>query len=156
MEYNFAGSTVIVSLWDFPTSQLNGRKPQCLLFTAAYILHVVRYSNQYNDYTTDWTAGVRFPSGPGTVRRHRVQTGSGAHPASYQMSTGDIFLGVKRPWIEAEQSPPSSAETKYAWSYTSTPPYIFMEWRLVTTGEMHSIRNPETCVQVLILFCQVI
>jgi hypothetical protein len=31
-------------------------------------------------------------------------------------------LGVKRPVGEADNSPPSSAEVKNAWSYTSTPP----------------------------------
>jgi hypothetical protein len=30
-------------------------------------------------------------------------------------------LGVKRLGREADQSPPSSAEVKNAWSYTSTP-----------------------------------
>jgi hypothetical protein len=32
------------------------------------------------------------------------------------------YLGVKRPGREADQSPPSSAEVKNAWSYTSAPP----------------------------------
>jgi hypothetical protein len=30
--------------------------------------------------------------------------------------------GVKQPGREADHSPPSSAEVKNAWSYTSTPP----------------------------------
>jgi hypothetical protein len=33
-----------------------------------------------------------------------------------------LSLGVKRPQSEACHSPPSSAEVKNAWSYTSTPP----------------------------------
>jgi hypothetical protein len=33
-----------------------------------------------------------------------------------------LSLGVKRPGREADHSPSSSAEVKYAWSYTSTPP----------------------------------
>jgi len=52
---------------------------------------------------------------------HRVQTGPGAYPASYPMGTGGSFLGVKRPEHEADHSPPSSAEIKSPWSYTSTP-----------------------------------
>jgi hypothetical protein len=48
---------------------------------------------------------------------HRVQNGSGAHPASYPLS-----LGVKWPARESDHLPPSSAEVKNAWSYTSTPP----------------------------------
>jgi hypothetical protein len=40
-------------------------------------------------------------------------------------------VGVKRPGREADHSPPSSVEVKNAWSYTSTPQYIFMAWCLV-------------------------
>jgi len=53
---------------------------------------------------------------------HRAQTGSGAHPALYPMGAGGYFSGVKWTRREAEQSSPSSAEVKNAWSYTSTPP----------------------------------
>jgi hypothetical protein len=41
-----------------------------------------------------------------------VQTGSGAHPVSYQMGTGGSSPGVKWPVREANHSPPSSAEVK--------------------------------------------
>jgi hypothetical protein len=34
--------------------------------------------------------------------------------------------GVKRPWREADHSPPSSAEVKNEWSYTPTAPYAFV------------------------------
>jgi hypothetical protein len=52
-----------------------------------------------------------------------LQNGSGAHPVSYPMGTGGaLSLGVKRPGREADHSPPSSAEVKNAWNYTSTPP----------------------------------
>jgi hypothetical protein len=62
---------------------------------------------------------------------HRVHNGSGAHPSSYPMGTTDISLGIKRPEREADHSPPSSAEVKNAWSYTSIPQYVFMAWCLV-------------------------
>jgi hypothetical protein len=39
--------------------------------------------------------------------------------------------GVKRPGREADHSPPSSAEVKKTWRYTSTPQYAFMAWCLV-------------------------
>jgi hypothetical protein len=40
-----------------------------------------------------------------------VQTGSGAHPASCTMGTGDPFLGGKaRPGRDADHSPAYSAE----------------------------------------------
>jgi len=48
-----------------------------------------------------------------------------------QWVTGTLSLGVKRPGREGDHSPPSSAEIKNAWSYTSTPPYVFMVWYLV-------------------------
>jgi hypothetical protein len=39
-----------------------------------------------------------------------------------QWLPGALSLGVKRPGREADHSPPSGAEVKYARSYTSTPP----------------------------------
>jgi hypothetical protein len=33
--------------------------------------------------------------------------------------------GVKRQGREADHSPPTSAEVKKMWIYTSTPPYVF-------------------------------
>jgi hypothetical protein len=54
-----------------------------------------------------------------------------AHPASYPLGTGALSQGVKWLGNEADHSPPSSAKVKNAWSYTSTPPYIFMAWCLV-------------------------
>jgi len=53
--------------------------------------------------------------------RHRVQAGSGAHPASYPVDTGGTFSGVKRPGRESDHSLPFSAEVKNARSYTSSP-----------------------------------
>jgi hypothetical protein len=42
-----------------------------------------------------------------------VQTGYGAHPASYPIGTGGPFPGGKaRPGRDADHSPPSSAEVK--------------------------------------------
>jgi hypothetical protein len=50
----------------------------------------------------------RFPAGAGNFSpHHRVQNGSGAHPASYPVGTKDSFPGS-----EVYHSPPSSAETK--------------------------------------------
>jgi hypothetical protein len=57
--------------------------------------------------------GVRFPVAAGKFSlHHRVQTGSGAHPASYPMGNGALSLGVKRRGRDADHSPPSSAEIK--------------------------------------------
>jgi hypothetical protein len=57
---------------------------------------------------------------------HVVQTGSGVHQTSYAVGTGDLSPGVKQPVREADHSPPTSAEVKKTWVYTSTPPYVFM------------------------------
>jgi hypothetical protein len=38
---------------------------------------------------------------------------------------------LKRPVSEAKQSPPTSAEVKNTWNYTSTPPYVIMAECLV-------------------------
>jgi hypothetical protein len=43
--------------------------------------------------------------------------------------------GVKWPGREADYSPPSSAEVKNAWSYTSTPSEVFMAWCYLSTGK---------------------
>jgi hypothetical protein len=46
-----------------------------------------------------------------------------------------VSLGVKRPGHEADSSPPSGAKFKNAWSYTSTPQYVFIVWYLVIHRE---------------------
>jgi hypothetical protein len=43
-----------------------------------------------------------------------------------QRLTAALSLGAKRPRREPDHSPPTSAEVKNDWSYTSTPQYIFM------------------------------
>jgi hypothetical protein len=40
---------------------------------------------------------------------------------------------VKR---EADHNPPYVAEVKNAWSYTYTPPYVFMARYLIKNGEL--------------------
>jgi hypothetical protein len=51
-----------------------------------------------------------------------------------QWIPGAFVLGVRRPGHEADHSPPPSVEVRNAWSYTSTPPYVFMTWYLVKHG----------------------
>jgi len=43
---------------------------------------------------------------------HRVQTGSGAYPASCPMGSGGSFPGCKAVGVAADHSLPSSAEVK--------------------------------------------
>jgi hypothetical protein len=80
----------------------------------------------------NWGSRVRFPAGAGNFSlHHRVQNGSGAHPASYAMGSRGYFRGVKRPGREADHQPPSSTEVNKTWSYTSTSQYVFMAWCLI-------------------------
>jgi len=54
--------------------------------------------------------------------------------STYLLSNGKfdvLSLRLKRPGREADHLPPYSVEVKNAWSYTSTPPYIFMAWCLI-------------------------
>jgi hypothetical protein len=71
----------------------------------------------------DQGSRVRFPAGGGNFSlHHRVHNGSETHPASCPIGTRGSFPWVKRPEREADNSSPSSAEVKNAWSYTSAPP----------------------------------
>jgi hypothetical protein len=45
-----------------------------------------------------------------------------------QWVPGALSLGVKRQGRESDHSPPSSADVKNVWSYTSTPQHAFMAW----------------------------
>jgi len=47
-----------------------------------------------------------------------------------QWVPGALSSGVKRPGLEAHNSPPSSVDVKKVWSYTSIPLYVFMAWCL--------------------------
>jgi hypothetical protein len=56
---------------------------------------------------------VRLPAGKWNFSlQHRVQNGSGTHPASCPMVPGGLSLGVKRLGREANHSLPSSAKVK--------------------------------------------
>jgi hypothetical protein len=48
------------------------------------------------------------------------------------MGTELFHPGVKRPELEDDNSPPANAEIKKMWIYTSTPPYVFMAYCLIT------------------------
>jgi hypothetical protein len=41
-----------------------------------------------------------------------------------QWVPGAVYARIKRQWHEANRSPPTSAEVKNEWNYTSTPPYV--------------------------------
>jgi hypothetical protein len=92
----------------------------------------------------------------------RTALGPTQHPI--QRVPGVVSVGIKRPAREADHSPPSSAEVKNAWSYTSTPQYVFMTWYLVKNRDnftfyiylyhlgaiIPSLRYFKTCAQIVI------
>jgi hypothetical protein len=59
--------------------------------------------------------GSRIFSFPNRPDRSEV------HLTSYPMGTGGTFPGVKWAGREVDYSPPTSAEVKKIWIYTSTP-----------------------------------
>jgi hypothetical protein len=81
-----------------------------------------------------WTTGVQFSAGTtmGFLLFATAPVRLSGPPRllshEYRMLLPKV---VKRPGHEAYNSPPSSAEVKNAWSYTSTPQYDFMAWCLI-------------------------
>jgi hypothetical protein len=57
---------------------------------------------------------------------HSVQTGCGAHPASYSIGATLSFPEIKRLECEIDHSPATIADVKNEWIYASTPQYAFM------------------------------
>jgi hypothetical protein len=69
---------------------------------------------------------VRVPVRARFFPLHIIQTDSEVQPASYTRVPATHSPVVKRPKREAGHSPPTSAEVKNTWIYTSSPPYVFM------------------------------
>jgi hypothetical protein len=68
--------------------------PVKIHITSVYLLTSVSIAIDYG--LDDRMIGVRIPAGAGNFSlRHHVQTGSGAHPASYLMRTGGSLPGGK-------------------------------------------------------------
>jgi hypothetical protein len=74
---------------------------------------------------------VRFPAGQDFSLLHNVQTGSGAHSASYPAGSGVQSSGVKQTGRESNDSPAFIADVENAWRCTSTLPCVSMVWCLV-------------------------
>jgi hypothetical protein len=75
--------------------------------------------------TSLWTGRPGLDSRQGSIflsATHNVQTGSGAHPASYPIGTGVPSSGVKRPEREDDHSYLSNVKVMNAWRYTCTLP----------------------------------
>jgi hypothetical protein len=99
-------------------SKSTPRTSQKPIILEVKVLHISSYrahrsGSIVSDYGLDDRAiRVRSPAGAEEFSSILcVQTGSGAHPASCTMGTGGPFPGVKaRPGLDADNTPPSSAE----------------------------------------------
>jgi hypothetical protein len=78
-------------------------------------------------------SGVRFQAG---ARDFLFSIASrpalGLTQPPIQWVPGDVYLEVKWPGHEADHSPPTSAKVKNGGAYTSTTPYIFRAYCLIT------------------------
>jgi len=73
-----------------------------------------------------------------------------------QWVPGNPPPGAKRPVYEADHSPQSSAEDKNVWSYTSTPPHIFIARCLVKYEmHLHGVSSYLNTINVFIMWCLV-
>jgi hypothetical protein len=87
---------------------------------------------------------VRFAAGDFSLL-NRVRTDVGPTESPIHSTPGSLFMEVKRPKHEAG-SLHYRAEIKNGWNYTSTPPYFFTAWHLITHREkftfyMYKIRS---------------
>jgi hypothetical protein len=80
--------------------------------------------------TKGWTIGVRSPTGAKDFSSSPcVQTGSGAHPASYPMGTEGLSPGVKRGWgVTLTTHPHLVPRLIMSRNYTSSPPCASMAY----------------------------
>jgi hypothetical protein len=88
---------------------------------------------------TDWLWAGRprgWSSGPGVGKNLHFSVSSRQAPGPtqplIQWVPGALSLRVNRQRREADHSPPSSVEVKKMWTYTSTPPYVFMALCLIS------------------------
>jgi hypothetical protein len=75
---------------------------------------------------------VRFPVGAGFflyAAASRPAVGTTQPPIQWVSEA--LSLGVKQSGCEADYSPPSGAEIKNVWNYSSTPIHVFLNWCLI-------------------------
>jgi len=71
-----------------------------------------------------------------------VKNGCGAHAAFYSWGGEDFAPGLKRPGRESDHAPPSSAEVKNLYNYTSIPPHAFRLLNNVNLIFMFNLLTP--------------
>jgi hypothetical protein len=90
--------------------------------TTCYLLH------------KSWDSSVGIATGYGLDDRGSIPGRGwalGPTQPPIQWLQGVLSLGVKRPWCEADHSPPNTAEVKVCGFVTPLPQYVFMAWCLV-------------------------
>ena len=108
--------TRILLSWDFRTQRLHDFSFSHTQFHY-HIYWVPVAGSRYSDSRRAGRSGDRIPVGARFSAP--VQTGPGAHPASYTICTG-YFPAVKRLGSVVNHPPTSSAEVKERVEYTST------------------------------------
>jgi hypothetical protein len=94
-----------------------------------HIYNKIRAPRQLSRYSNGlWTVEFIFPTGARDFSvLHRAKTGSGAHPASHPIGTGGFsFYGGKTAGTWNWPLTSISWRRQEWWSYTSTPPNVFM------------------------------
>jgi hypothetical protein len=95
--------------------------------------NILRRSRDSSVGNSDWLRAGRQSgqsSSSGRVKNFLFSTSSrpalGPTQPPTQWVPGAVSPGIKRPGREADHSPAASAEANKMWTYTSTPPYVFM------------------------------
>jgi hypothetical protein len=123
---------------------VSSKCPLPFKFSDQIVMYISSQSVQR--WATGWTIGVLgFDSRRGLgifpfITASKTALGPTQPPD--QWKTGALSLGVKLPGREADHSPPSCAEVKDAWSYISTPQYVFTAWCLVKYRDNFTFTSP--------------
>jgi hypothetical protein len=105
-----------------------------------YGLHPPKYSNKKKSSRYRYWLRVGRPrvrsSSRGNLKNFLFSTSSrpalGSTQPPIQLVPGALSLGVKRSGRETDHSPPANVEFEKMWIYTSTVPYAFMAYCLIS------------------------
>jgi hypothetical protein len=110
--------------------------PPLLLFIIIIIIIIIK--SRYSDWLRAGRTRGRSSS-PGRVKNFHFSMSSrpalGPTQPPFPWVLGALSPGLKQPRCEAGHSPPTSAEVKKTWVYTSTPPYVFMAQCLISSAQ---------------------
>jgi hypothetical protein len=140
-DHSSLSSAKVKNAWSYTSTSPYAFMAWCLVKHRDNVRYVtlryvtLRYITLHYITIVGWTIGIlAFDSQWGLeifLFTTASRTALGSIQPPMQWVPGALSMGVKRPEREADHSPPSSAEVKNTWSYTSTPQYVFMAWCLV-------------------------